>query len=212
MKLHLLTLLALAPFAFSQTSGLTTGPVTYTIPLTNPAQHMYLDDGSGVFANKIECGTNPQTHVVYPVCPQIVRYPTGSSYANVQASDGTGNCYSLQFGGTPEIVLRTGSCQNSFIGCGSGEYGALYGSGSAWQTVPSGNETLDQNDYPFTNWGGTAVMPGTCTPIQTNYDVQAQIYHHSVRVWAPPANRVPWRLIIMQQIDSASQVVITPTD
>lgn len=197
----------------AQTSGLTTGEVTYTLPLTNPnSGPMILDDGSGQLANAIHCGGASQ-----PICPVIVAGVQSFSLAGLTASDGTGSCYYYYY--SQALYLGTDGqplCQTSFVGCGSGEFGALYGhpTPSTWTDIPSGSVTLSQVDYPFSSFDGTAVtvINGTCTPIQTKYDLHIAIYHHTRGQWAPPTRWHGWKLIPMQQIDTGSQVSVTPAN
>lgn len=169
-------------------SGLLTGPVTYTSPLTNGpyGNHWSFADG---------------TSCAGATCPYIVKYVVGVPYNALLASDGTGNCYSWDV-----WQLATGACQSSFHGGGSGEYGALYCGNSVSSDI-SGTYTLSCT----AGWDGTAitVQGGADVPIPTLYTVNVIITHHSVRVWIGPVFRTPRHLETWQAIDSAV-VTVTP--
>ena len=184
-----LTLCRIAAAQTTQTSGLLTEAITYTSPLNNSP---YGNNWS--FADGTNCHTAG-------TCPYIVKYVVGARYNSLTASDGTGNCY-----GWDVWQLSMGSCQSSFHGGGSGEYGSLY-CGNTMSSDINGTYTLSCT----ASFDGTAitVQGGVDVPIPTLYTVSVTIKHHPVSVWIGPIFRTPRHLETWQIIDSAV-VTVSP--
>lgn len=190
----LILMLTLCWMAAAQTpSGLLTGQVTYTSPLSNSPY----GNGPWAFADGSQCG--PTAPLM--ACPYIVKYVVGTPYNALTASDGTGNCYSWDV-----WQLATGACQSSFHGGGSREYGALYCANSVSSDI--------NGTYMLTctaGWDGTAitVQNGADVPIPTQYALTVTITYHSVSVWIPAHFRTPRHLETWQAVDSMV-VTVTP--
>ena len=193
----LAALLTLAGIASAQTT-------TFTFPLTNPNASYVIDDGSGVYANATKCGGAGN-----PVCPWLVQYIQGPTYGPLTSSDGTGP-YDPYNGGACYTwavwQLGLGTCQTMYRGGGSLEGSALY----------CGPETASDVGGVFNmtcvaGFEGTAVtvINGVDTPIQTQFNLVLQIFHHPVKIWVQPF-RGARHTIVWQQIDGGSMISMTP--
>ncbi|SPF47867.1 exported hypothetical protein [Candidatus Sulfopaludibacter sp. SbA4] len=137
----------------------------------------------------------------------LVQHIQGSSYTNLVASDGTGNCYSWAV-----WVFNMGLCQTTYHGGAPGEGAALYCGQETWQSpvLQPGGDTLDVMDC-VASFQGTAitVINGVDTPITTNFNLHFQAYHHKVYILIHPFRGRPY-VSTLEQIDPGSFVRISP--
>lgn len=180
-------------------SGLLTGPVSYVSSLT--AGNPYGNNTVWTKADGSTCSASGQgpNGTTIPQC-YIVKYVVGVEYGNLVASDGTGNCYAWDVQqlttdgrGFPDVP----PCQNSFVGNGSGEYGALYCSSTASSDL---NGLYNLNCQA--TWNGTSVVDPN-----TVYTINVNIRHHAVVVMIQ--TRYGPRPQTWQQVDSMT-VGVTP--